>query len=73
MPTIIKQLSDGGADGVRLGQSATDKVGFHGATPVAKATCTLSAALTAATTTAANVAAAFAELYAVLAAKGIVG
>lgn len=29
----IKELSDGGADGVRLGQSATDLVGFHGATP----------------------------------------
>lgn len=69
----VKQLSDGGSDGVALGQSSTDKVSFHGATPVAKATCTLSAALTAATTTAANVSAAFAELYAVLAAKGIVG
>lgn len=32
----IKQLSDGGADGVRLGQSATDKVAFYGATPVVK-------------------------------------
>jgi uncharacterized iron-regulated protein len=69
----IKQLSDGGTDGTRLGQNASDLVAFHGATPVAKATCTLSAALTAATTTAANVAAAFAELYAALAAKGIVG
>lgn len=68
-----RQISDGNDDGTVLGQSATDKVGFHGASPVAKATCTLSAALTAATTTAANVAAAFAELYAVLAAKGIVG
>lgn len=68
-----RQLSDGNDDGQVLGQSATDKVGFHGASPVAKATCTLSAALTAATTTAANVAAAFAELYAVLAAKGVVG
>ena len=29
----IKELSDGGPDGVRLGQSATDLVGFHGATP----------------------------------------
>lgn len=29
----VKELSDGGPDGVRLGQSATDLVGFHGATP----------------------------------------
>jgi hypothetical protein len=70
---IGKQLSDANTDGTSLGQSATDKISFHGATPVVKATCTLSAALTAATTTAANVAAAFAELYAALAAKGIVG
>lgn len=67
------QLSDGNPDGQSLGQNAADKVGFHGATPVIKATCTLSAALTAATTTPANIAAAFAELYAALAAKGVVG
>ena len=30
----VKQLSDGGADGTTLGQSATDKVGMYGATPV---------------------------------------
>lgn len=29
----IKQLSDGGSDGTVLGQSATDLIGFHGATP----------------------------------------
>jgi hypothetical protein len=69
----LKQLSDGGVDGAVLGQSSTDKVSFHGASPVAKATCTLSAALTAATTTPANIAAAFAELYAALATKGVVG
>lgn len=28
-----KQLSDGGPDGTVLGQSATDLVGFHNATP----------------------------------------
>ncbi len=32
----VKQLSDGGADGVRLGQSSSDLVGFYGATPVAR-------------------------------------
>lgn len=31
------QLSDGRPDGAQLGQSASDKVAFHGATPVAKA------------------------------------
>lgn len=30
----IKQLSDGDADGVCLGQSRTDKVGFFGTAPV---------------------------------------
>lgn len=29
-----KQLSDGNTDGTLLGQSATDLVGFYGATPV---------------------------------------
>lgn len=30
----VKELSDGGSDGVRLGQSATDKISFYGATPI---------------------------------------
>lgn len=29
----IKQLSDANSDGTTLGQSATDKVALHGATP----------------------------------------
>ncbi len=32
----VKQLSDGGPDGSRLGQSSTDKVAFYGATPVVR-------------------------------------
>lgn len=32
----VKQLSDGGTDGVSLGQSATDLVSFYGATPIVK-------------------------------------
>lgn len=28
-----KQISDGGSDGTVLGQSATDVIAFHGATP----------------------------------------
>ena len=31
-------LSDGRPDGALLGQSASDKVGFHGATPVIQTT-----------------------------------
>ena len=31
--SLIKQNSDGGSGGTRVGQSATDLVGFHGATP----------------------------------------
>ena len=30
----IKELSDGGPDGTRLGQSATDKLGFYGKAPI---------------------------------------
>lgn len=65
----IKQLSDGGPDGVGVGQSATDKVGFHGATPVAKATLTLM--VTAGETTPADVAAGLLELATVLKTKGV--
>lgn len=32
----VTELSDLNPDGTRLGQSATDKVGFYGATPVAQ-------------------------------------
>jgi len=33
----IKELSDAGTAGTRMGQTAADLVGFHGATPVAQA------------------------------------
>ena len=69
----LKELSDGGADGTRLGQSSTDKIGFYGlATPIAKQTATLAAALTAGTTTPANIAAAVDELHAALSALGLI-
>ncbi len=69
----LKELSDGGADGTRLGQSSTDKIGFFGlATPIVKPTATLSAALTAGTTTPANIAAAVDELHAALSALGLI-
>lgn len=45
----IKQLSDGGPDGTRLGQSASDLIALHGATPVAQAAMTTAPAATAAT------------------------
>jgi len=32
----IKQNSDGGPDGCQFGQSATDKIGFYGATPIVR-------------------------------------
>lgn len=32
----LKELSDKGPDGTRLGQSATDLISFYGATPIAQ-------------------------------------
>lgn len=34
----VRELSDGGPDGTRLGQGTTDKISFFGATPVVKQT-----------------------------------
>jgi hypothetical protein len=37
----INQLSDGGPDGTKLGQSATDKIGFYAlTTPIARPSVT---------------------------------
>lgn len=44
-----KQLSDGSADGVSLGQSSTDKVSLFGATPVVQPSALTAPAATAAT------------------------
>lgn len=41
------QLSDGNTDGTIVGQSATDKVSFFGATPVVQQTAVTSATATA--------------------------
>jgi hypothetical protein len=47
----LKELSDKGPDGTRLGQSATDLIGFHGATPSdQRASLTLATAATIGTT-----------------------
>jgi len=32
----VKQLSDGGPDGARLGQSASDLISFYGTTPISQ-------------------------------------
>lgn len=51
----VKHLSDNNPDGTLLGQSATDKVAFFGATPIVQPTSSDQAAITAgATTTACN-------------------
>ena len=36
----VRELSDKGPDGTRLGQSSTDLVGFYGASPVVRQTST---------------------------------
>lgn len=46
----IKELSDGGPDGTRLGQSATDKVGFFGTPPIVKPTVAAASSSVATTT-----------------------
>lgn len=63
-----RQLSDGNDSGTSLGQSASDLVGFHGATPSAQATV-------ASIATAATIATAVASIQEILAAlveKGLV-
>jgi hypothetical protein len=47
----IKELSDGNPSGTRLGQSATDLVGFWGTAPSAQRTSSAQAALTLTTAT----------------------
>lgn len=68
----IKQLSDGGPDGTVLGQSSTDKIGFFGATPSARAVATTSATILTNHTTTAAIFPAFCELRDLLVAKGII-
>lgn len=68
----VKELSDGGADGTRLGQSSADKVSFWGKTPIAQPLASTAGALTAGETTAANVAAALVDLRTQLVNAGII-
>jgi len=48
----IKQLSDGGPDGVRLGQSAADLVSLYGVTAVVQPAATAQSAIATTTLTA---------------------
>jgi hypothetical protein len=64
----VKELSDGGPDGTRLGQSATDLISFHG-----KAVCDQAAAITLATNaTAGTVRTAVRNVITALVEKGLV-
>ena len=42
----VRQLSDAGPDGNSFGQSAADKIGFYGVTPVAQPSAAAQAAIT---------------------------
>jgi len=48
---MTQQLHDGEADGAQIGASATEKVGFYGATPVVQQTVAAYTTTTAATST----------------------
>ena len=50
----VKHLSDARADGVTLGQSATDKISTYGVTPVVQAAITAAGTDAATTQTLAN-------------------
>lgn len=67
-----RQLSDGNDDGQILGQSATDKVGFFGATPITRPVATVAGALTAGATTPADIAAGLCDLRDQLIATGLI-
>lgn len=68
----VKQLSDGNPDGLAVGQSSSDLVGLHGATPSARAVATTSAAILTNHSTTAAIFPAFCELRDLLVAKGII-
>ncbi len=67
----VKNLSDLGPDGTRLGQSTADLIGFYGATVIAQPAATAQSAITAgATTTSCN--ALVIELRAALVSLGLI-
>lgn len=67
----VKQLSDGGPDGAVLGQSATDKLGFYGATPVARRSGTAQTTVASSTDFTATHAAVLNEIVATLQGNGL--
>ena len=72
---IGKQLSDANGDGTGLGQSATDKISFYGATPVTQRTNSIQGASVVSATSfisvTSNLAAFCAEVAATLTGLGI--
>ena len=46
----VQSLTDGNTDGAEFGQSATDKIGFYGTTPIVQATVAATTTTTATTT-----------------------
>lgn len=52
----VREISDARTDGQRLGQSATDKIGFYGVTTVVQPASATQAAITAGATTTATIA-----------------
>ena len=50
----VRQLSDAGPDGNSFGQSAADKIGFYGVTPVVQPSAAAQAAITDGSTGTAN-------------------
>lgn len=69
---MSNQLSDGNSAGTLLGQSSSDKIGFHGVAPSARAAATVAAAILTNHSTTADIFPAFVELRNLLVAKGII-
>ena len=66
--TVLKELSDKGSDGTRLGQSAADLISFHGSTPIAQG----SIASIATAATSGSIAVTLIALLTALASKGLI-
>lgn len=49
---MVKEVSDQGPDGTRMGTTSSDKIGFYGTTPIAQRTSSAMAAQSFAATTA---------------------
>ena len=67
----IKQLSDGGSDGAKLGQSTADKIAFYGTTPVTQRASSVQATVASSASFGATQAALLNEIRDTLVALGI--